>query len=198
MLGGSFDPPHAGHLHVARRAREAFGLDHVVLVPAARPPHKPGRLLAAPADRLALLDLLVGGEPWLSVWTGELAREGPSYSIDTVRELRRALGPGAELHWILGSDNLAGLPGWREAEELLRLVQPIVVARRGAPLDEALLAPLSPQARERVRRGFLPGEPFDASASELREDLRRGGEGDGALPASLREYIREKGIYPPR
>ncbi len=197
IFGGSFDPPHTGHLFAARRAQAAQALDHVLFVPAARPPHKPERVLAPAADRLALLRLLLQGEPGVSIWTGELERGGPSYSIDTLRALRRALGPEPELFWILGSDNLPGLAGWREAEALLAEVQPVIVYRRGEALDPAFLSRLSPGARERVRRGFLPGEPWDASASELRERLSRGELDDARLPPKLREYIRAKGIYAP-
>ncbi|MEM7308623.1 MAG: nicotinate (nicotinamide) nucleotide adenylyltransferase [Planctomycetota bacterium] len=196
VLGGSFDPPHRGHLHAADAARGAFALDHVLLVPAARPPHKPGRQLASGADRAALLSLLAAGDDGLSVWTGELSREGPSYSVDTARALRRARGQEAELFWILGSDNLPGLAGWREAEELLRLAQPIVIFRAGDPLelgDE--VAGLSEPARARLAAGLVAAPPMRISSTELRRRLAAGEDPGEELPEDLREYIAARGIY---
>lgn len=194
VLGGSFDPPHAGHLHAARAARDAFSLDHVVLVPAARPPHKAGRALAGEEDRLALLALLAGGRPWLSVWSVELERPGPSYTIDTLRALRGATE--AELYLVLGSDNLPGFPGWREAEGIVELAQPIVIHRAGdaLALEDAALR-LSPAAALRLCAGLCDAPPVEASSSELRRRLAQGLDPGAALPEALREYIARTGIY---
>ena len=171
ILGGSFDPPHAGHLFVARAAARAFALEHVVLVPAARPPHKPSRVLAAARDRVAMLELLIADDPDLSLWTGELDRAGPSYTYDTVLRLREAAHPEARLHLLMGGDNLAGLAGWHEAEALLALVQPIVVVRRGSSLAASATG-LSEAARERIQRG-APGR------RAVRRQLLRAARGAG-------------------
>lgn len=196
ILGGSFDPPHLGHLHAARRARAAFALDHVVFVPAARPPHKPERRLASAEQRLAMLALLLQDEPATSVWSVELEREGPSYTIETARTLR-ALAPGARLFLVLGEDNLADFPRWRAAEELVGLVQPIVVHRRGAAPSPADLAPLSPRARAKVELGRLSGSPVDASSSDLRAAFagERWEGADQPMPAALARYVHEHGLY---
>ena len=145
IYGGSFDPPHLGHLFVARAAAEAFELDHVLFVPAARPPHKPGRVLAPGTDRMALLGLLLRDEPDVSIWGAELLRGGEaSYTLHTVQALVQELARSSEVFLIMGADNLAGLPAWYGVEELLGIVQPILVARSGAPFDDALLEPFSP------------------------------------------------------
>jgi nicotinate-nucleotide adenylyltransferase len=194
VLGGSFDPPHLGHLHAARCARAAFVLDHVVFVPAARPPHKPARILAAAPERLEMLALLLAGEPDVSVWEVELRREGPSYTVDTLRALRALVPAPARLFLIVGEDNLAGLARWRAAEEIVRLAQPIVVHRSGAePADDAAL--LSEFARTRLRVGRLACDGFDASSTELRAELARGGLPESVLPPGLRDYIQELGVY---
>ena len=198
MLGGSFDPPHRGHLHMARVAREACALEHVVFVPAARPPHKPERVLAAGEERVRMLALLLEDEAscsMSSIWAVELERAGPSYTIDTVRRLRAELGPRPEIFLILGSDNLAGLPSWRAAEDLLALVQPVVVPRRAAPVDPPELAVLSDAARERIARGVLASTPVDLSSSELRALLARGEDPADAFPPRLREYVAARSIY---
>lgn len=195
ILGGAFDPPHLGHLHAARSARTAFALDHVVFVPAARPPHKPGRTLAEPSERLAMLDLLLDGEPSVSVWGVELGREGPSYTIDTLHELR-TLVPRASFFLIVGEDNLAGFPQWRAVEEIVRLAQPIVVHRSGSdPTAGFARAGLSSFALTRIAMGRLTSPALDASSTEIRAELARGSEAPALLPARLREYVRERGLY---
>lgn len=195
VLGGSFDPPHRGHLHAARAAREAFGLDQVLFVPAARPPHKPGRVLASGAHRVAMLELLIRGEPAFAVDARELGRAGPSFTVDTLAELAGEQR-GCELFLILGTDNLEGLPLWREVEELLGLAQPIVVHRAGSdrePLAQ-LVGRLSPAALARLEGGLVTSEPYDASSTELRTCAER--RAGATLPPEVAAYIREHGLYP--
>lgn len=199
LLGGSFDPVHAGHLHVAREAQRAFGLDHVLFVPAARPPHKPDRILAEGADRLAMLEIALRGRTDWSASDLELRRGGTSYTVDTVRSLPAELGlePGAEVFLVIGSDNLEGLPSWREARALLELVRPIVIHRGDdvpAALD-AVEASLGPRAAARLREGFLPLRPVPISSTELRAALGRGEDPGADLPPGVREYALERGLY---
>lgn len=198
IFGGSFDPVHRGHLFAARAARDAFGLDRVLFVPAARPPHKLGRALAPAADRVAMLALALEGEPDFAIEGCELGRAGPSYTIDTVRELERRFAARApELFLVLGSDNLPGLPDWYEVEELLARVQPIVVHREGDPAEHlrALAGRLSPPALQRLERGFLRLPAFEAAASELRARLARGADVGELLTPAVRDYVREHGLY---
>lgn len=194
VLGGSFDPPHLGHLHAARRAREAFALEHVVFVPAARPPHKPGRVLASAEQRLEMLALLLADEPECSVWGVELARRGPSYTVETLRELRALVPPPAGLFLILGEDNLPGFARWRAAEEIVALAQPIVVHRGG--LEAAAgVGELSTIARTRLAIGRLTTPALDASSTAIRTSLSRGGPALELVPPRLLEYIRAHGLY---
>lgn len=196
LLGGSFDPPHAGHLHVARAARERFGLDRLVFMPAARSPYKPGREPAGGAHRLAMLELLIAGEPGFETSRLELERGGRSYTIDTVRALPRALGEpeDCELYLLLGSDNLPGLAGWREAEALLERVQPVVVRRDGPLAAElaALRGTLAPALLARLEAGALDLPPVAASSTQVR--AARGLEGL-SLPPAIARYIREHRLY---
>lgn len=195
VYGGSFDPPHRGHLWVAEQAREAFGLDHVVFVPARIPPHKLERSLAPDGDRLALLALLFGDRAWVSAWPGELRRPGPSYSVDTLQTFRAALAEDTELFMILGSDNLPGLPKWHRAEELLGLAQPIVILRSETALAREHLGGLAADLAEKIVAGFLEVEPFDSSASAIRLALAEGRDPGPAFPMMLREYVRLRGLY---
>lgn len=193
LLGGSFDPPHLGHLHAARRAAAAFALEHVVFVPAARPPHKPERILAGARERLEMLALLLAGEPDVSVWGLELERSGPSYTVDTLRELRARVPASTRLFLILGEDNLAGLARWREPEEVVRLAQPIVVHRGQA--EPGPDGALSDVARTRLEIGRLASGALDSSSTALRAELARGHVNEELLPPALCEWLRVHAPY---
>ena len=203
LFGGSFDPVHAGHLQVARAARAAFDLEHVVFVPAARPPHKPERVLAQGEQRVAMLELALADEAGCSISALELEREGPSYTIDTVRALPGRLGLPAdvEIHLLIGWDNLRGLERWRAVGELLAAVRPIVVPRPGRTQAgddgalEHLGAELDPRAFARLKAGLLRAQPLPISSTELRDQLARGLDPGGALPRGVLEYARRRGIY---
>ncbi len=204
ILGGSFDPVHQGHLHAARSARKAFALDRVVFIPAGESPHKIGRERAPGPHRLAMLEVAIRGEPDFATCDIELARGGTSYTIDTVRALREHLGepPDSELHLVLGSDNVPGLPTWRESRALLDLVQPVVVHREGdaevllADLERALGSALA----SKVRAGWLRLPPLPASSTDLRAQLAGLALDDGdveraGLEPLVLEYIRAHGLY---
>ncbi len=201
LFGGSFDPVHAGHLHAARAALEAFALTRVVFVPARLPPHKPGRSLASGADRLAMLHLAVQGEPRYAVDALELARPGPSYTIDTVRALPAALGeaPDVPIYLILGSDNVEGLAAWRDSAALLERVQPVIVHREGEPRAaiESVERALGPAAAEKVRAGYLRLPAVPVSSTGIRARLARaaGGAAEIELAPAVLEYIRSHGLY---
>ncbi len=199
ILGGSFDPVHAGHLHLARSASQAFGLDRVVFVPAREPPHKPGQELARDADRVSMLALALRGEPTWGISTLELERQGPSYTIDTVRALPRALElpRDAQLFLLIGGDNLPGLTGWREAKEMLELVQPVIVVREGGEVEvlARIRAELGEAVAARLAKGLIWAPPVPISATALRSALARGEDPGDALPPGVLEYIRERGIY---
>ena len=199
IFGGSFDPVHAGHLHAARSAMKAFDLDRVVFVPAREPPHKPGRELVSGAARIEMLRLAIAGEPRFAVHGIELERPGPSFTIDTVRELPALLGEpdGAPLFLILGSDNLAGLPGWRSSQDLLARVQPIVVHREGdpEPAFAAIERSLGSAAAAKCRAGYLALPPVEVSSTDLRARLPDLGARTVDLPREVHEYIRRRGLY---
>jgi nicotinate-nucleotide adenylyltransferase len=197
LFGGSFDPVHVGHLHAARVAAERFELARVLFVPAARPPHKPGRALAPGDARAALLRLALGGanEPGWSVWEGELAREGPSFTIDTLDELLRE---GVRVtHLVLGDDNVPGLPSWRRVNELLERVQPVVVPREELSREdlERAAARLPPELAARLRAGWVDAPRVPISATELRALLERGEDPGPLVPPAVREYLLANGIY---
>jgi nicotinate-nucleotide adenylyltransferase len=199
LFGGSFDPVHAGHLHVARAAQERFGLDRVVFVPAARSPFKPGRQPAPGEHRRAMLRLALEGEPSWSESGLELERGGTSWTIDTVRSLPQALGvpEDSEIFLLIGSDNLPALPEWRESRALLERVQPVVIFRDG--VRDAQIEPVrrahGDALAKKVEQGYLELPPVAVSSTEIRERLERGERDVEGVPPAVLEYIRAHGLY---
>jgi nicotinate-nucleotide adenylyltransferase len=194
-LGGSFDPVHEGHLHVARGAARALRLSRVLLVPAHQPPHKRDRTLAPDDDRLALLQLACRDDARLLPCDLELRRGGVSWSIDTARAILAAEPEGTRLFAIVGADTLADLPTWRQAAELLRLVTFCPVARDGRQPDATpLLAVAGPEPVDRIRRHVLHLPPHPASSTAVRAALAMHGDPPW-LPPGVLDEIRRRGLY---
>jgi nicotinate-nucleotide adenylyltransferase len=143
IMGGTFDPIHLGHLRAAEEIYWAFGLDRIVFVPAARPPHKEEAVAAAPLHRYEMVSLATVFTPYFSVSSIELQRPGRSYSVETVREFQKIHGPQTTLYFVVGVDAFLEMSGWRRARELLTRARVIVTARPGWRLDEVerLLSP---------------------------------------------------------
>jgi nicotinate-nucleotide adenylyltransferase len=143
IMGGTFDPIHLGHLRAAEEIYWAFGLDRIIFVPAARPPHKEEAVIASALHRYEMVSLATVFTPYFTVSPIELQREGKSYSVETVREFQKMAGPDTRLYFVVGVDAFLEMSAWREAEELLTLTRVIVTARPGWRLDEVerLLTP---------------------------------------------------------
>lgn len=199
LYGGSFDPVHLGHLHVAETAQRAAGLERVVFVPAAQSPHKPGRRAAAAADRLAMLELALGARGDWTIDDLELRRPPPSFTIDTLRAVRArwGLGSTARIFLVLGSDSLAKFPEWRAAREILELAEPIVVPREAdvEALRARVRSELPPPFGERLARAIVDAPSLPAASSDIRSELRASSIAREQLPAAVREYIEARGIY---
>jgi len=200
LYGGSFDPVHIGHLETARRAERVFQLDRVLWMPAAKPPHKLDQQLASGPLRYAMLLLATADRSTWQVSEEELARAGPSYTYDTVTAAPRLFGVAPDeldLHLLIGSDNLPGLPDWYQVEGLLERVQPIV-AWRGGDLDElltGLAGRLAPELVAKIERGLLRLPPIEVSSTELRARLARGEDCSDWIPDLPLELIHERGAY---
>jgi nicotinate-nucleotide adenylyltransferase len=190
ILGGSFNPPHHGHLITARAAAETRGLGGVVLMPTAEPPHKPNsRDLAPAADRLAMCRAAVEGSFFFSVEDLETTRKGPSYTIDTVRELKRR---GWEtVRWLIGADMLLTLPTWHEAASLLQEVEFVVMARKGWQLDWDRLPP----AYRGLRANIVLTPEVEISSTAIRARIAAGKPIDYLVPPAVERYIAERGLY---
>jgi nicotinate-nucleotide adenylyltransferase len=185
LFGGSFDPVHLGHLLAARAAREEAGLERLFFIPAAQSPFKPGVAPAPAAERLRLLRLALAGDPAAEVDEQELRREGTSYTIETVRAYGRKF-PGADLFYLIGGDQAGQLHLWREAGELARRVEFLVIPRPGETMA-GLAAPF----RGRALRGF----PLGVSSSEIRARLKAARPVAHLVPPAVGEALENNHLY---
>jgi nicotinate-nucleotide adenylyltransferase len=192
VLGGTFNPPHLGHLVCAQEAYVQLELDQVLFVPARTPPHKPVEDEPGPEHRLELCRLAVSGDERFAVSDAELAREGPSYTVDTLTELH-SNAPDNDLFLIVGGDIAAGLVNWHEPERVLSLATLAVAKRRGtarAVVEEALK-----QLRGGEQTRFFRMPRIGVSSTDVRERVRHGLPIRYLVPAPVEGYIAEKGLY---
>ncbi len=195
LFGGSFNPIHLGHLIVARDVLEVHALDRMLWIPCGRPPHKTGHGLAPGEHRAAMIERAIAGEPQFSLCRLELEREGPSYTIETVRELRARM-PAEELFFVVGADTVAELATWKEIEELMRLCEFIPIARPGGPVrpaPDALGLPLA--AAERMLARWTEAHWIGISSSEIRRRLAAGLSVRYLVPDPVEQYLRDHHLY---
>lgn len=192
ILGGSFNPPHNGHLYLGRRFRELLELDRVLVIPAGIPPHKAEKKLAPDADRLAMCRMMFR-DSFFTVSDMELRRQGKSYTVDTLAELKRQY-PGDELFLLVGADMLLYFDKWYRWQEILQMCTLCAFARDG----EHDAAELERYARETLKSGrvkIADVPAFPASSTQIREALCRGEPVQELLPGDVIAYIQKKGLY---
>lgn len=181
ILGGTFDPPHLGHLLIAEEVRVALGLEEVWFIPTYTPPHKQDATTHA-ADRVQMLLRAIEDNPYFRVNTIEMDRPGKSYTIDTVKALR-ADYPNDEFYFIIGADMVEYLPNWNQIDELVRLVQFVGVKRTGYELE----------TNYPIMKVEIP--MIDISSSMLRERLRNHQSINYFVPGNVYSYIKENQLY---
>ncbi len=187
IFGGSFDPPHVGHLIIAEEARERLNLQKVFFVPAFIPPHKPNAARSNPEHRLQMTKLAIAGNDALEVSDIELRRKGISYTVDTLREFKQRFSK-AELFLIVGADNLLDLDSWKSPDEIRELASLAVYRRRGFDDSQKL------KAMEKDIY-FLQGTPLDFSSSEIRRRVANGKSLRYLVPEKVEQYILTHGLY---
>jgi len=197
ILGGTFDPIHYGHLVIAEQVREALGLDRVLFVPARIPPHKQDEEIAAAADRAAMVELAIAGNPAFVISRIELERDGPSYTADTLEALAGEAARGGvarDFFFILSSEALASLHAWHDPDRILSLCRLAVVPRPGTPL------PTGPELAARFgdradRIVAVETVPVANSASDVRDRAAAGRSIRYLVPPAVEAYIREHRLY---
>ncbi|MBI2938974.1 MAG: nicotinate-nucleotide adenylyltransferase [Chloroflexi bacterium] len=196
VLGGTFDPIHHGHLAAAEECRVRLRLTEVLFVPAGQPPHKHGRSVASAALRAAMVDLAIATNPFFRLSRIEVDRSGPSYSVETVAQLKDELRPATEIYFIIGMDSLAEILAWHEPARLLSLCHVVAVTRPGVRLvDLASLEPDLPGAGQRI--SLLPVPELNISSSNLRRRVFEGLPIKYQLPESVEAFIAQHQLYRP-
>ena len=193
IMGGTFDPIHIAHLVIAEEARQAYNLDRVIFIPAYRPPHKQGRKIAGVYDRVKMTELAIADNPAFSLSMVEIERQGPSYSLLTIRELQREYGYEAEFYFITGSDSINELHTWYHAEELVAACHFIGTTRPDSPVDEVSLAGRWGELYSHIH--LLPVPQMDISSTMLRQRIAQGESVRYFLPPKVADYIAEMGLY---
>jgi nicotinate-nucleotide adenylyltransferase len=210
LYGGTFDPVHEGHLAIARAAAAALG-HPLSLLPSADPPHRapPG---ASAEQRATMLDLAIGCDRHLRVDRRELHRDGPSYTIDTLEEVRREAGPTEPVVWVLGIDSLRQLDGWRDWRRIFALAHVLGAERPGTRVDADWLRRAAPAVHAELAPRWsglaalagapaghyapLPIHPLrEESATEVRRRIAAGEDWAGMLPPAVAAYIAGQGLY---
>lgn len=211
FYGGSFDPVHNGHLAIAQVVRDRLHAD-VSLLPAGAPPHKAGTH-ASGEQRAEMLELAIANMANIRVDHRELRRAGPSYTVDTLAELRAELGPQAPIAWLIGADSLLQLHTWQRWETLFDLAHIVAVRRPNTALDAQRLRADAPSVLAKINGRWLPPEALTdspaggfslislpelrpESSSELRQRIAQGENWQAWLPPSVVAYIERFNLYP--
>ena len=184
VFGGTFDPPHLGHLALAECARDQLGLERVIFIPAGSPPHKRRIERSTALRRVAMTRLAIRGNPAFRVSLLEVRRRGPSFTVDTLRDLGKRF-PGGRLYLLLGADSLADFPNWHRPREILRRATLVVAARPGV------------RGRAGPRRGVTWLENFsvDISSSAIRARARSGRSVRYLVPDAVGRYLTRHRVY---
>ena len=216
LFGGTFNPIHKGHLWAATSVREGFGLDTVVLIPAAIPPHKRTKDIAAAADRLEMVRLSIADHEYLAVSDVELVRSGPSYSIDTIRHFIDRSAEDKQFFFIVGLDAFLEINTWKYYEDLFMLI-PMIVLDRPASVqvpDDSFSRIVYDFLQTRISGDYsysaedlsfihpdqqtvhlFSGEMMDISSTLIRQRISRGESISDVVPHSAADFIRRKGLY---
>jgi nicotinate-nucleotide adenylyltransferase len=194
VLGGTFDPIHIGHLKVAEEVTARLNLSEIIFMPAGQPWLKGDNPISLAEHRVEMVRLAIAGKPNFKLSTMEIDRAGPTYTVDTIAELRRQLGAGDELFFILGWDNLIQLPEWQEPSRLIKLCRLVAVPRVGYPdIDLSSLDAVIPELSQRVI--LLDSPRVDINASEIRQRVAQGLSIHYLVPEPVERYIKQHRLY---
>lgn len=189
IFGGTFDPPHIGHLLAAEDAFDKLALDRLVFVPAAAQPLKVGKVIASAEQRLAMTKMLVEGDPRMEVSSVEVERPGLSFTVDTLVHFADRY-PSAERFLLLGADVLATFGQWKEPHRILQLAKPVLLQRQNDEMPGTL-----PRELEKTEFVRLPTRRIDVSATEIRDRVRAGKPIRGFVTDNVAAFIQRDGLY---
>lgn len=193
VFGGTFDPPHIGHLAAAEEARVRLDLERVVFVPAGVPPHKLDGSVTSSTHRVEMITRAVASNPHFCVSLVDVERPGPSYTVRLLRALRDLWEPDTTIYFIMGVDSLVDLPNWQAPEQLVKLCRLAVVERPGYHADMEALAQIIPGLERKVDR--VPMPLLDISSTELRNRVRSGQTIRYYVPPEVEAYVQAYALY---
>jgi nicotinate-nucleotide adenylyltransferase len=193
VFGGTFDPPHFGHLVIAEEARARLGLRSIIFLPAGQPPHKPERAVTPVAHRLAMVLLAIAGNPGFRLSRLDVDRPGPSYTAHLLEMLQAELGPDVDLCFIVGMDSLGDLLRWHEPARVLRIARLVAATRPGYTCDLSEVERAIPGASSRII--LLEAPALEISSTELQTRVRAGLPIRYQAPDAVARYIRQHGLY---
>ncbi|MDD4870512.1 MAG: nicotinate-nucleotide adenylyltransferase [Kiritimatiellae bacterium] len=196
ILGGTFNPIHTGHLILAQSALETFDLDRIFFIPSAKPPHKKPSVLADAEHRMAMLDTAIEDDMRFEMSDIEIKRGGPSYSIDTVRELKK-IYPSVEFHFIIGADSLLELHLWKDINDLLNLCTFVTFGRPGVNIAQIQKKDLflDPPWPEKLLENIVTNRLIDISSSDIRHRIAECMSIRYLVPRAVEMYIAEHNLY---
>lgn len=198
VLGGTFDPIHLGHVAAADAAQQALSLESILLIPSRIPPHRADPVTASPEDRFAMAALVASGRPGWSASHIEFDRQGPSYTYDTLLELREGLDEGSQIFFITGADAFAEIATWSRYPAVLDLAHFVVVSRPGITLDslrERVPSAFRREPSAKTRVILIEAHTPDISSTDIRRRVRDGHALSGYVPHAVADYIRDHGLY---
>lgn len=199
ILGGTFDPPHVGHLLAASDACDTLGLERLTFVPNSRQPLKDDGAQSSPADRLAMVHLAVDDDARFTVDALEVERGGVSYSVDTLETMTQR-APDDELYFLVGADSVRTFAQWRAPQRIARLARLAVLTRADRDATPLVEAEVRDQLAAATGAGseppiLLPSRRIDVSSTEIRERVRTGRSIHGFVPVAVARFIHERGLY---
>ena len=193
VLGGTFDPPHNGHLLIAQQALTQLKLDQVLFAPTRQPPHKDVHAITPVEHRVEMVRLAIAGYPGFALSRVDVDRQGPTFTLDTMRLLRGQLGKSAELYFIMGMDSLANILTWRDPAKLIQICNLAVFARPGFQADLRDLEKAIPNLAASIV--FLPTTAVKIAASDLQRRISAGLPITELIPTPVVKYIHEHKLY---
>ena len=197
LFGGTFDPPHLGHLITAQSLAEKLNLSKVIFIPSGVPPHKKNYPITDHRHRLKMLQIAIEDNPIFEICTWELRQKPPTYTIRSIDHFKN-IYPASELFWIIGMDNLLDLPNWFQFEKLIESVNIVTAFRGGTNLDEILTnlkKELSGDQFLKLRANIIPTPQIEISAKDIRDRAKEGKSLRYLVPPGVEDYIRIHGLY---
>lgn len=195
IFGGTFDPIHMGHLLVAEMARQECDLDKVLFIPAANPPHKSDKHVSPPNYRFEMTELAIKSNPYFQISDIELKRQGKSYTIDTLKDLRKIYSEECEFWMIVGGDSFRELDTWRNAKELIKLCNFAVYMRPHVSIDTCKIQAKKIHGQANSRVLFVEAPMIDISSTDIRDRVAQGKSIRYMVPDAVRKYIIEKRLF---